>query len=162
MEQAIALSVVVALWNSRVARLGDYLTQELDFAGVVPTEPLTVVIAEMQGADVPLGGLGSTVVNKWIYSLSMDSPREVPLNYAYNTWYDTYPDGRLFKTPSFLFSAWHDTLIVSERWGPTLVHRLSGSLDRTSNTLAIQWTTRWCRKELPQGGTGWQSSGGVT
>jgi hypothetical protein len=149
MEQGLALSIVVALWNSRVATLGTYLKLDLDFAGVLPTEPLTVIIAEMQGPDVPLGGLGSTVVNKWVYSSSMPSPCEVPLNYAYNTWYDTYPDGRLFKTPSFLFSAWQDTLVVSERWGPSLVHRLSGSIDRKTETPAIRWTTRWYRKEVP-------------
>ncbi len=138
----IVLDAFVAEWRVRLPKLAEYLNEQF---GYVMTHPLSVerlVICEQADGTVMPENIGGRFRRKWV--VTEGSVREVSLDFAWREMYDTDDSGVIYVAPSFLFCCQDDLVLLSERYGSGLTHRLRGRIiDARTQTQRIEWTTLW-------------------
>ena len=137
----IVLATLVAEWNARLPRLAEHLNEQF---GYVVTHPLAIerlfICEQADGTLIP-ENIGSRFLRKWV--VKGDDVREVPLDFAWKEMYDTDNSGGIFVSPSFLYCCQDDLVLLSERYGGNLTHRLRGKIVDNGMQPVIQWTTSW-------------------
>ena len=144
----IVLAMLVAEWQVRLPRLGEYLNEQF---GYVVTHPLAVerlIICEQADGTVIPENIGGRFLRKWI--VLGGSVRVVPLDFAWKEMYDTDDSGAIFVSPSFLFCCQDDLVLLSERYGGGLRHRLRGRVIDDGFQRGVEWTTLWNTGLHPQ------------
>jgi hypothetical protein len=58
--------------------------------------------------------------------------------------YKTDQADELFLSPVFIFFFDGHQVLLSERFGPRLIHRLLGDIRGEANKFVIDWSTVWC------------------
>ncbi len=79
-------------------------------------------------------------LRKWV--LRAGVLQLVPLDYAYDEMYLQNQNGETYLSPSFLFCLEGDDVLLSERYGPNLKHRIRGRI-RADGKPSIDWTSVW-------------------
>ena len=134
----IVLATVIADWHVRLPRLAEHLTEQF---GYVVTHPMAVerlIICEQADGTVIPENIGHLFLRKWVV-LGRSDPREVSVGFSQKEMYDTDDSGVIYVSPSFLFCCQDDMVLLSERYGCGLKHRLRGRVVDDG----IQWTTLW-------------------
>jgi hypothetical protein len=94
----------------------------------------------MADGNVASGDIGGKYSRKWV--LREGVLRLVPLDYAYDEMYVQDQNGETYVSPSFLFCVEGDEVLLSERYGPSLKHRLRGRI-QSGRQSQIEWTSIW-------------------
>ena len=131
---------LVDLWTARLPALADYLQATFCFTPVRPLEVSRLFIAQMADGDVATGNIGGLFSRKWV--LRGDVLESVALDYDYDKMYDTDQADEIYLSPSFLYCYQGDAVLLSERYGPGLKHRLRGQIVNIGQP-SIEWVTLW-------------------
>lgn len=137
----LVLHNLVEQWAARLPVLGAYLEATFSYRPVEPIKVKRLFIAEMADGDVMNGNIGGLYAMKWVLKGGILEP--VSLDYAYDEMYETDQTESLYLSPSYLFCHQDDVVLLSERYGPSLKHRLRGRLVSIDKQPTIQWETIW-------------------
>lgn len=132
---------LVDLWKERLPCLHDYLQATFGYSPVEPLEVTRLFLAQMADGDITTDNMGGVYSLKWVFSRGV--LQAVPLDFAYDEMYETDPTGNLYLSPSFLFCHQEDVVLLSERYGPSLKHRVRGHLVNHGKKATIEWKTIW-------------------
>lgn len=148
-DTSLVLRNLTDLWMERLPRLAEHIT--LTFGVVIPAlSHLNRLFMAHTDGDVPTRNIGGRWSQKWL--LENGILEEVALNYEYAEMYQTDSSDEVYITPSFLFCFDNTTVLLSERYGPHLTHRLIGRLSHTNAMSGFEWETVW--KSASRGGPG--------
>lgn len=137
----IIVSYLADEWATRLPVLENYLWATFDYSPVRPQKVERLFICVMADADVASNNIGGLYAQKWV--LTHGVLEAVPLDFAYDEMYVTDESGDMFLSPSFLFCCQNDVVLLSERYGPSLVHRSRGTWIVRGEFPTIEWTTLW-------------------
>ena len=137
----LVLSNLLTLWTARLDELPNYLNANFSYSiGSFPTIK-RLFIAEMSNGDVLKDNIGSEYAHKWLIVAS--SLVSVSLDYAYDEMYETNASGEVYLSPSYLFCHQGNVVLLSERYGPSLKHRLRGTIIPNGEQCTIEWISLW-------------------
>ncbi len=136
------VSLIISHWRGRLAEFPSYLQTQFHYS--LKSSPVSdrLVIFQMADGDMATQNMGRNALRKWVYE--GDCLHPVPFGHAWQETYQTDRADELYLTPVFVFFFDDHQLLLSERFGPTLTHRLSGRLRDEGNQLVVDWTTVWC------------------
>ncbi len=140
-DTEIVLQALVAMWLARLPRLREYLQSQFGYSLDRPYGCKRLIIAMMADGDMKTNNIGGLYSSKWV--LVDTSLEAVSLDFAYKEMYDTDQSGDLYVSPSFLFYLEGNEVLLSERYGPGLKHRLRGRVVSPAPSPTIEWTTIW-------------------
>jgi hypothetical protein len=133
---------LVARWHSRIADFPSYLQAQFNFRLKRSPSFDRLVIFQMADGDMATRNLGRDALKKWEYE--GDCLHSVPVNHTWQDMYKTDQADELYIAPVFLFFQYGHQLLLSERFGPSLFHRLLGDIRSEGNQLVVDWATIWC------------------
>jgi hypothetical protein len=126
-------------WRTRLAGLNSYL---LSTFGVPAPEnlPTSLHLSQMSDGSVNPQNIGHMFAAVWL--VQVDSIQEVPLGFQNRTRWDKDESDAYYLMHAYSFVLEGDELLLSERYGPGLVHRSRGRVIAES-PLAVEWETLW-------------------
>jgi len=136
------VDLLVAHWHARVADLPKYLHAQFHYRLERPVSFNRLVIHQIADGDIATRSIGRDGLGKWVYEGGR--LESVPLDHAWREMYKLDQADELFLAPVFVFFAHGHQLLLSERFGPSLTHRLLGDIRSEANKLVVGWTTIWC------------------
>jgi hypothetical protein len=136
----IVLQTLVDLWVERLPSLAHHLQDTFGYSHPSSFTVDRLFIAQMADGNVASGDIGGKYSRKWV--LREGVLRLVPLDYAYDEMYVQDQNGETYVSPSFLFCVEGDEVLLSERYGPSLKHRLRGRI-QSGRQSQIEWTSIW-------------------
>ncbi len=136
------VDLLVAHWHARVEDLPRYLQTQFHYRLERPVSFDRLVIHQIADGDIATRSIGRDGLSKWVYEAGRLHP--VPLDHAWQGMYKTDQADELFLAPVFVFFSDGHQLLLSERFGPSLTHRLLGDIRSEANKLVVGWTTIWC------------------
>jgi len=133
----VVVDLLAAHWRTRLGRLDSYLRSTFGLAAPHPL-PVRVHLSQMSDGSVNPPDIGHMFAAVW--QIDADGVRMVPLDFEWRTRWDTDESGTYYLMTSYSFVAGDGELLLSERYGPGLVHRSHGRAVG-STVLAFEWTT---------------------
>lgn len=134
------LQLLIARWHDRVADLPAYLWQQFGFRAEHACDRL--ILVRMADGNLASRNIGRDAHSRWEHAAGR--LRQVPLDHEWRTTYDTDPSGELYLTHSFLFFVDGGSVLLSERFGPNLIHRVIGEVRPFGGRMGVDWKTVWC------------------
>lgn len=137
----LVLESLVGMWNARFPMLADYLLTNFGYRSTLSLPISRLFIAQMADADVAAGNIGGLYLRKWV--LRDGILDRVAINYDFDKMYETDPTDTIYLSSSFLYCHQGDSVLLSERYGPGLIHRLRGHVIKSGPQPIIEWVTLW-------------------
>ncbi len=143
MNEHTALRIVLSLWFTRRSNMAEYLHTQFGYELESEQEFTRLIIAQTTDGNLDTNNIGGQFAAKWV--VDADTLTAVDVNYAWNEMYNTDGTDSYYMTPSFLFCFDGDEILVSERYGPLLKHRIRGKcLGESAGAPKVEWRTIWC------------------
>ena len=140
-SDAVAFEIVT-YWKNVTKDFQTYL--QIQFHYNLDRTPAfeAVHIIQTTDGDIANQCLGQVGLRKWEYSRG--DLRIVAVNHAWNEMYIADPPGDFFTIPTYVFYFDGSKILLSERLGPRLIHRLLGIVHTTGGQLVVDWDTINC------------------
>ena len=146
MPSGLPINSVVDLladhWRTRLASLESYLLSLFGEPAPVLL-PTSLHLSQMADGTVHPQNIGHMFAAVWL--VKAGSIQEVPLDFQNRTRWDTDASDKYYLMHAYSFVLDGNELLLSERYGPRLVHRSLGRIVIES-PLTIKWETLWYRK----------------
>lgn len=139
MPISVVVDLLVSHWRMRLANLDGYLWATFGVPAPSP-RPVRLHLSQMADGSVHPENIGHMFAAVWV--VEDCDIREAPLNFEWRTRWDTDDSGDYYRMPAYSFVAEAGELLLSERFGPRLVHRSHGRLLQGA-AVAVEWTTLW-------------------
>lgn len=133
------VELLVERWRARCRDLDGYLRSTFGIPAPDPI-PTRLHLSQMADGTIHPEDIGHNFAAVWL--VDAGGIREVPLNFEWQTRWDTDESDRYYLMHSYSFVAEDGDLLLSERYGPGLVHRSRGRLV-TGPPLTAKWDTCW-------------------
>jgi hypothetical protein len=126
-------------WRIRCGVLEYYLRSTFGVAAPAVI-PARLHLSQMADGTVCPENIGHNFAAVWL--VECDVVRQVPLDFEWQTRYDTDESSTYYLMHAYSFVVEGDKLLLSERYGPGMVHRSRGRLI-PGPPLSAAWTTSW-------------------
>lgn len=133
------VELLVEHWRARCRDFDNYLhaTFGMPAPMCIPTR---LHLSQMADGSIYPENIGHDFAAVWlIEGLSI---QKVPLNFEWQTRWDTDESDTYYLMHSYSFVIEGEELLLSERYGPNLIHRSRGVLAK-EQPKSVKWTTCW-------------------
>ena len=145
MQESVDIDAVVRylvdFWKKIVPNAVEYFHRQFGFSLSPSRRFNRLFLCQMADADISSGNIGHLFARRWIFA--DDMLEEVPLRFAYKEMIETDESGDLFLSPAYFFGCDAGTILLSERYGSSLIHRRLGQIVSNVHPLQIEWETLW-------------------
>jgi hypothetical protein len=121
--------------------IAEYLKDQFGFPERFPVFFRQLIICEMADAAVSKTNIGGIYARKWVSDGQTLVP--VAVDFAARTMYETDASREVYLSPSYLFAHENDIVLLSERYGPHLIHRRHGRIIGVGTLYQIEWQSLW-------------------
>ena len=136
---AAVVELLAERWRVRCRDLDSFLRSTFGVPAPQPI-PTRLHLSQMADGTIRPENIGHDFAAVWL--VETGGLREVPLNFEWRTRWDTDPSDAYYLMHAYSFVAEGGELLLSERYGPGLVHRSRGRLV-PGTPLTAEWTTCW-------------------
>lgn len=139
----VSIAAIVELlaerWRTRCRDLDTYLRST--FGVSAPDSiPARMHLSQMADGTIHPENIGHNFATVWL--VEADRIQEVPLNFEWQTRYDTDESDTYYLMHAYSFVSEGGELLLSERYGSGMLHRSRGRLN-VGPPLTAEWTTCW-------------------
>ncbi len=143
-DSEVIARYLVEIWKATLPDVADYLRRQFGYSLDPAHQFKRLFICEMADAEVSDGNIGGRFARKWVFVNG--ALEEVALNFAAKEMHEKDESEVVYISPSYFFGLGLPFVLLSERYGPSLLHRRLGLILSGQPSLRIEWETLWCAR----------------